>query len=44
MIDLILVTAFGAVFYGGFKVGNNFKTLHEAKSALIEVITGKYRK
>ena len=39
MLDLILVTAFGAVFYGGFKVGNKFKTLKDALSAAIEFAT-----
>ena len=33
MIDLILITAFGGVFYAGFKTGNKFKTLKEAAKA-----------
>lgn len=27
MIDLILVVFVGAVFYGGFKAGNSYKTV-----------------
>ena len=38
MIDLILATAFAAVFYAGFKTGNNFKTLKEAANALIDAL------
>lgn len=30
MIDLILLATIGGAFYGGFKVGNRFKTLGEA--------------
>lgn len=30
MIDLILLGAIGASFYGGFKLGNRFKSLGEA--------------
>ena len=36
MIDLILITVFGGVFYAGFKTGNNFKTLKEAAKAGLE--------
>ena len=36
MTDLILITAFGGVFYAGFKTGNNFKTLKEAAKAGLE--------
>lgn len=35
MIDFILALFTLAVFYGGFKTGNKFKTLSEAWSALI---------
>jgi len=30
MIDLILLGTIGASFYGGFKLGNRFKSLGEA--------------
>lgn len=30
MIDLILLGTIGASFYGGFKLGNRFKSLREA--------------
>lgn len=33
MIDLIFIAAFTAVFYGGFKCGNKFKTISEAIDA-----------
>ena len=39
IVDLILVTTFGAVFYGGFKVGNKFKTVKDALSAAAEFVT-----
>ena len=35
MIDLILAGAIGAAFYGGFKLGNKFKTLKEAALAAL---------
>lgn len=34
MVDLILIGVIGAAFYGGFKVGNRFKSLTEAWVAL----------
>lgn len=36
MIDLILLSTIGAAFYGGFKLGNNFKTLRDAVMHAIE--------
>ena len=30
MIDLILAGSLGAAFYGGFKLGNKFKSLTDA--------------
>ena len=36
MIDLILAGSLVAAFYGGFKLGNNFKTLHDAVTHAIE--------
>ena len=36
MIDLILAGSLGAAFYGGFKLGNKFKTLKEATLAAID--------
>jgi hypothetical protein len=38
MIDLVFAGAFGAVFYGGFKCGNQFKTLRELFEALINKV------
>lgn len=36
MIDLILAGSLGAAFYGGFKLGNKFKTLQDAVTHAIE--------
>lgn len=36
LVDLILAGALGAAFYGGFKLGNKFKTLKEAAHAALE--------
>lgn len=36
MVDLILAGSFVAVFYGGFKLGNKFKTLRDAVTHAIE--------
>ena len=30
IVDLILLSTIGAAFYGGFRLGNNFKTLRDA--------------
>jgi hypothetical protein len=30
MIDLILISAIGGAFYGGFKLGNKYQTLRAA--------------
>ena len=35
MIDLILAGSLGVAFYGGFKLGNRYKTLSEAAKAAI---------
>ncbi len=40
MVDLILAASFGAVFYGGFKLGNRFKTLSEAAKAAVDRLNG----
>ena len=40
IIDLILLSVIGAAFYGGFKVGNQFKTLTEAWGALKKKVAG----
>ncbi|WP_255581857.1 hypothetical protein [Acidovorax sp. HMWF018] len=40
IIDLILLSVIGAAFYGGFKVGNQFKTLTEAWVALKKKVAG----
>jgi hypothetical protein len=34
VVDLILIGVIGTAFYGGFKVGNRFKTFAEAWTAL----------
>lgn len=36
IVDLILAGSLGAAFYGGFKLGNKFKTLHDAVTHAIE--------
>ena len=36
MIDLILAGTIGAAFYGGFKLGNKYKTLKAAAKAALE--------
>lgn len=36
MIDLILAGSLGVAFYGGFKLGNNLKTLRDAVTHAIE--------
>ena len=40
IVDLILLSTIGAAFYGGFKLGNKFKTLHDAVTHAI----GAFRK
>lgn len=37
MIDLILIAAFGGVFYGGFKAGNAFKSIGELLEAGVKL-------
>ena len=39
MIDLILAGSLGAAFYGGFKLGNNFKTLRDAVTHAIDALS-----
>ena len=36
MVDFILASTLVATFYGGFKLGNKFKTLKEAAQAALE--------
>jgi hypothetical protein len=40
VVDLILLSVIGAAFYGGFKVGNQFKTLGDAWAALKKKVAG----
>ena len=40
VVDLILIGVIGTAFYGGFKVGNRFKTLTDAWVALKAKISG----
>lgn len=40
IVDLILVSVIGAAFYGGFKAGNQFKTLSDALAALKKKVSG----
>lgn len=37
-LDILMCAALLAVFYGGFKVGNSFKSLKDAAAALVERI------
>ena len=39
LIDLILLSTIGAAFYGGFRLGNKFKTMKDALSAAVELVT-----
>mgnify|MGYP006779744587 FL=1 len=39
IVDLILLSTIGAAFYGGFRLGNKFKTVKDARSAADEFVT-----
>ena len=39
MIDLILAGSLVAAFYGGFKLGNNFKTLTDAVKYAVDALS-----
>ena len=39
IVDLILLSTIGAAFYGGFRLGNKFKTVKDAVQAGIDALS-----
>lgn len=39
IVDLILAGSLGAAFYGGFRLGNKFKTLHDAVKYAVDALS-----
>ena len=39
IVDLILAGSLGAAFYGGFKLGNKFKTVKDAVKYAVDALS-----